>query len=147
MTDIPLFPGSRFIRRESPFGFGIAFSLISDGKVRAEIILDEHKQGAPGMAHGGATAAILDEAMGAAAYYAGRPGMTITMTVNYLQPVPLNTLLLLEAWVERIDGKKTYTAALLRLPDSAVAVRATAIFITNDSLVNWLKTLPWESET
>lgn len=144
MTHMPPFPGSRFIRRESPYGFGVSFIASSEGKVVASVVLDEHKQGAPGVAHGGATAAILDEAMGAAAFYAGRPSMTITMTVNYQRPVPINAPLQLEAWLERIEGKKTYTASRLLLSDGAVAATATAIFITNEDLVNWLNTLPWE---
>lgn len=130
----PNFPGSKFIKRESPYGFGVTLEILENGSIGASFAFDEHKQGAPGVAHGGAISAVLDEAMGAAAYITGRAGVTITMTFNFKAPVPLDMLVKVRAWVERIEGKKTFTACSLTLADGSLAVEGSGIFYYSEKL-------------
>lgn len=81
-------------------------------------------QGPPGHAHGGAIAAVLDEAMGAAAWVAGHVAVAARLDTSFLRMLPLGTDATLEAWVEREQGRKIWTAG--RLLDGAGEPFATA---------------------
>ncbi|HVR12114.1 MAG TPA: PaaI family thioesterase [Thermoanaerobaculia bacterium] len=74
-------------------------------------------QGPPGHAHGGAIAAVLDEAMGAAAWVAGHIAVAARLDTSFLRMLPLGTDATLEAWVEREEGRKVWTSG--RLLDGA----------------------------
>ncbi len=63
-------------------------------------------EGPPGHAHGGSTAAVLDESMGAAVWAAGYTVLTGELTVKYLRPLPLETTVTMETWLEDADGRK-----------------------------------------
>ena len=55
---------------DSP-GMGVVWYALDDKSIFAEVTLNDAQQGPPGFAHGGASAALLDEAMGAAVWLAG----------------------------------------------------------------------------
>jgi acyl-coenzyme A thioesterase PaaI-like protein len=129
------FPGSTYMRKPPPEGFGIQFQVNEDNSVIARFQFDAHKEGPPGFAHGGAVGAVLDEAMGTAAFEADRLGFTATMTVNYRAAVPLKTEVEVRARVERIDGSKTFTSAEIRLPNGDVAADSTGLFIVSEKLL------------
>ena len=74
-------------------------------------------QGPPGHAHGGAMAAVLDEAMGAAAWVAGHVAVAARLDTTFHRMLPLGTDATLEGWVEREEGRKIWTAG--RLLDAA----------------------------
>lgn len=134
MTLIPKFHGTNFMGRESPYGFGIDFVPEEDKSICAKVIFDEHKQGAPGILHGGAIAAVIDEAMGAAVFEYGKGGFTATMTVNYHQPIPLFKEISIRAWVEKSEGKKVYAVCEALLPDGTLAASGTGLFIESEML-------------
>jgi acyl-coenzyme A thioesterase PaaI-like protein len=56
---------------QNPHSMGVTWWARDDGAVVTEVALTESQQGPPGYAHGGASAALLDEAMGAAVWRAG----------------------------------------------------------------------------
>lgn len=134
MANFSEFHSTNFMGRESPYGFGIRFSVNEDKSICTKVIFDEHKQGAPGILHGGASAAVLDEAMGAAVFEYGKAGFTATMTVNYHKPIPLFQEITFRAWVEKSEGKKVFAACEALLPDGTVAVSGTGLFIQSDML-------------
>ena len=49
---------------ENPHGIGLTLWVDDDGILTSEFTLNDAQQGPPSYAHGGASAAILDEAMG-----------------------------------------------------------------------------------
>jgi uncharacterized protein (TIGR00369 family) len=128
------FPGSTYMRKQPPGGFGIQFLVLDDKSIVAQFAFDEHKEGPPGHAHGGAVAAVLDEAMGAAAFENDRPGFTATMTVNYRASVPLNNPVEVRARIDRIQGSKTFASAEIVLPDGKIAADSTGMFIVSQKL-------------
>jgi hypothetical protein len=85
-------------------------------------------EGPPGHIHGGYVAAILDQFMGMAQILGKNPGMTGTLNVRYHRPSPLNTELKLEAWLERVEGRKTVIGAEIRNGDQVTA-SCEALFI------------------
>jgi acyl-coenzyme A thioesterase PaaI-like protein len=88
--------------------------------------------GPPGHAHGGSIAAVLDEAMGAAAWTAGHTVVAVQLDTRFRRMIPLGTDALLEAWVEGVEGKKVRTAGRLFDEAGEVFAEAKAIFVTLD---------------
>jgi acyl-coenzyme A thioesterase PaaI-like protein len=88
-------------------------------------------EGPPGCVHGGFVAAAFDEVLGSAQSLGGRPGMTGRLTVNYRSPTPLHTELRFEGWVDRVEGRKTFTLGTLHAGDRLCA-EAEGLFIAID---------------
>ncbi len=88
-------------------------------------------EGPPGCVHGGVVAAAFDEVLGFAQSLSGRPGMTGTLTIRYRKPTPLYEDLVFEGWVERIEGRKIFTAGVCRVGD-LVTAEAEGLFISVD---------------
>jgi len=86
-------------------------------------------QGPPGHAHGGAMAAVLDEAMGAAAWLAGLPVVAVNLSVDFLAMLPLGTDARFDARVEAVDGRKVRCRGRLYSDDGEFAT-STGLFLT-----------------
>ncbi len=89
-------------------------------------------EGPPGMLHGGYLGTAFDYVLAAASSLSGQLCMTASMTVNYRAATPLNTDLLLEARVERVEGRKVFTIATCVTSDGSVTADATGLFIAVD---------------
>lgn len=89
------------------------FRRVRDGALVAKIWFGPDAEGPPGHAHGGSMAAVLDEAMGAAAWMAGHHVLAASLTTEFRRMLPLGTVALLEAWVDRVDGRKVKTRGRL----------------------------------
>lgn len=99
--------------------------------VTAEFTVRTGHQGAPGLAHGGVLTAALDEALGALSWLQRVIAVTGRLETDFLRPVPVGTVLHLDARVTAVHGRKIYCMATGRTggPDGPVAVRADALFI------------------
>ena len=115
---------------ENPSGMGLDW-YATDGRIHSTVTFTECQQGPRNHAHGGATAAVLDEAMGAAVWKAGHQVLAANLNVDFRRPVPLETELRIEGWLERVAGRKAFARAHLIHPDSeTVLVEATGIFVS-----------------
>ncbi|OBF85384.1 thioesterase [Mycobacterium sp. 852002-51163_SCH5372311] len=100
----------------------------SDGSVWTEFVLGAAYEGPPGHVHGGVSAMILDHVLGATAHKPGQPAYTGTLTLRYHRPTPLQRPLRAEAWIESVDGVKTFAAG--KVSDTGgVTVSAEGVFI------------------
>jgi acyl-coenzyme A thioesterase PaaI-like protein len=99
--------------------------------VCAEFTVKEAHQGAPGLAHGGVLATALDETLGSLNWLLRVIAVTGRLETDFLRPVPLGTVLHLDARVIAVHGRKIYSTAVGRIdaPDGPVAVRADAVFV------------------
>jgi uncharacterized protein (TIGR00369 family) len=127
-VDLPGHGSCYICGRDNPGGLGLQFRL-SGGRIRAAFTLDARQQGPPRHAHGGCLSAVLDEAMGAAAWCAGHPVVAARLEVDFRRAVPLGVPLEAEAWVVRADGRKVWTESELRIAGGPVATRARGLFI------------------
>lgn len=96
------------------------------------LITEEH-QGAPGLAHGGILAAVMDELLGSLNWMLMSPAVTMKLSTSFIRPVPVGTLLRLEAGIVGIDGTRVKCRGSARLDDAddadgAEAVRAEGLF-------------------
>ncbi|MFD8550322.1 PaaI family thioesterase [Streptomyces fradiae] len=99
--------------------------------VTAEFTVTPDHQGAPGLAHGGVLATALDETLGSLGWLLRVIAVTGRLETDYALPVPVGTVLHLQAEVTAVHGRKIYSTATGRIggPDGPVAVRADALFI------------------
>ena len=105
-----------------------------NGIMTSEFTLNKMQQGPPGHAHGGASAAILDEAMGLVVWAAGHKVAAVNIEVNYHKPLPLDQLLRLEARITQMDERKIFSTGEINLTDSTVAVSGRGIYVTAPQL-------------
>ncbi len=115
---------------------GAQFELQEDGHVSAQFVIGEAHQGPPGYAHGGALATLLDEAMGAASWFAGNRTVSVHLSFDYWSPVPVGASITLSAQVERREGRKVFTGGTIWLSDGTVAVSASGVFVDAPQLVS-----------
>jgi uncharacterized protein (TIGR00369 family) len=99
------------------------------GRVVGHVRFDEHQAGAPGFAHGGAVATVLDDALGSIPLLMGTVAVTANLSVDYRAPVLLGTTLDIAAWPMRSQGRKFFVAGELREPDGKLVAEATALFV------------------
>lgn len=78
----------------------------SNGFLYATVNFGKLAKGPPEHVHGGAIAAVLDEAMGANAWMNNLHSMTAQLKINYLKAVRLNRTFFIETWISGVSGKK-----------------------------------------
>ncbi|MFJ8939768.1 PaaI family thioesterase [Streptomyces sp. NPDC102365] len=100
-------------------------------RITAEFTVQGAHQGAPGLAHGGVLASALDETLGSLNWLLRTIAVTGRLETDFVRPVPVGTVLHLEAEVTAVAGRKIYSSATGRIggPEGPVAVRADALFI------------------
>jgi acyl-coenzyme A thioesterase PaaI-like protein len=89
--------------------------------VRGTAVFGQQYEGPPGHVHGGIVAAAFDELLGMVQSLTGNPGMTGRLVVHYRKPTPLGRELRFTGWVERVDGRKIFTAGSLHDGDTLCA--------------------------
>ncbi len=119
---------------ENPHSIGITMFVDDDGVLTSEFTLSEAHQGPPGHSHGGASAAILDEAMGLVVWAAGHKVAAVNLEINYHKPLPLKQPLIVEARITQVDERKIFSTGEIKLTDSTVAVSGRGIYVVAPKL-------------
>lgn len=99
--------------------------------VTGDFLVTEHHQGAPGLAHGGLLMAAVDETLGALNWLLAEPAVTGRLECDFRRPVPVGSVLHIDAEVVGVKGRKVFTRATGRLDqaDGPLAVTAAALFV------------------
>ncbi len=90
---------------------------------------DARHVGAPGIAHGGAVATVLDDLYGFLLYAIGNLAVTRKLEVEYLRPVLLDVEYSLRAVSTKPDGRKIRMSATLEDVAGQVIARSVALFL------------------
>jgi acyl-coenzyme A thioesterase PaaI-like protein len=85
----------------------------SDGRLVGTAWFGPGCEGPPGFAHGGSVAAVLDEAMGAAAWIERHAALVVRLVVDLRRMLPLETDTVFEAWITDVAGRKVTVRATL----------------------------------
>jgi acyl-coenzyme A thioesterase PaaI-like protein len=112
-------------------GFGIEVRR-EDDEVVATHTFEERHSGAPGIAHGGAVAVVVDDVLGYLLYIVRAPGVTRRLEVDYLKPVLTGVPYVVRGRIDSRDGRKLWVSCACTGPDGVVAFRATGLFIVVD---------------
>ena len=115
--------------KDNPRGIGITMFVDEEGVLTSEFTLNETHQGPPGHAHGGASAAILDEVMGLVVWAAGHKVLAANININYRKPLPLFQPLLAEARISEVGVRKIISEGKIMLADSTVAVEGSGVYV------------------
>jgi acyl-coenzyme A thioesterase PaaI-like protein len=116
---------------DNPHGHHLA--VYRRGKeVHAEHVFNQRHVGAPGIAHGGAVATVLDDLFGFLLYLTGAPAVTRQLEVRYDAPVLLGTSYELAARVVSEQGRKLFVEAEMREAGGPQVVAASALFLRVD---------------
>lgn len=116
---------------QQPHGLSLQARAGEGVSVTAEFTVKPAHQGAPGLAHGGVLATALDETLGSLGWLLRVIAVTGRLETDFVRPVPVDTVLRLDARVTAVHGRKIYASAVGRIggPAGPVAVRAEALFI------------------
>ncbi|MDQ3866750.1 MAG: PaaI family thioesterase [Actinomycetota bacterium] len=94
-------------------GLGFDWTLEGD-ELLARYVVPERFQGAPGMAHGGVVAALLDEACGQVVRPSLSPAVTSRLEVRYIAPVPVEEPLRIFAELTALDDRRANAEATVQ---------------------------------
>ncbi len=122
--------GSCFVcGTENPKSIGVKWYYDDNDEIFGEVILTKEQQGPPNYAHGGASAALLDEAMGFAGWVSGHQIVSVNLNINFMKPVPLGVKIQVHGKIVKTDGKKIYTKGEIIFENGEVAVEGSAILV------------------
>ena len=105
------------------------FEREQDGALVGKVWFGPGAEGPPGHAHGGSIAAVLDEAMGAAAWMLGHTVVIASLAVVFRRVLPLGTNATVEARITRKKGKRIWISGHLLAADGTVFAEARGLFI------------------
>ena len=118
----------------NPAGLRLTFIETEEG-VEVEYAVPSELEGAPGVAHGGIQATLLDETLCMTAYAKwGTSVLTGELTVRYLHPVPTATPLVVRGRLIETKGKSAFIEGAIYLAaGSEELTRARGRFFANPS--------------
>nr|WP_296777510.1 PaaI family thioesterase [Rhodococcus sp. (in: high G+C Gram-positive bacteria)] len=101
----------------------------ADG-VRSRGMFRRFHLGGNGAAHGGTLPLLFDDMFGMIQHAYGRPiSRTAYLHINYRKVTPLNTELVIEGSVDRVEGRKTFISAVLRDLEGNVLADCDALMV------------------
>jgi len=118
---------------------GCRLGLTGERKDREDTALFElrcprDQEGGPDVAHGGWTAAVMDECLGHVGLLHGVLSVTAELSVSFVKPVPVERPVEVRAWVERREGSRWYIRGeMVLLPGRALLARASGIWVVRDN--------------
>ncbi|MSM39609.1 MAG: PaaI family thioesterase [Geobacter sp.] len=89
--------------------------------LHARIWFGPETEGPPGSAHGGAVAAVMDEALGLAAWAAGYPIVVGNLNVSFRNLLPLQKVVTVESRVVSAEGRKVMVHGRIFCNDTVYA--------------------------
>ncbi len=113
---------------DNPHRLGIK-PVYTEDRVIAEMAFHPRFEGGPGLAHGGAVAALFDDLLGFVALIHQRPAVTAKLEVNYRHPIPLGVTIRSEAWLTSVEGRKLSVEGAGFAPDGTVLVEVLGLFL------------------
>ena len=111
-------------------GQGFHLQVRREGdEVVTDHVFEVRHSGAPGIAHGGAVATVVDDVLGFLLYLEQVPGVTRMLQVEYVKPVLTGVRYDVRARVDERDGRKVWVSCSGRDPDGVEAFRARGLFL------------------
>ncbi|MCP4222610.1 MAG: PaaI family thioesterase [Actinomycetia bacterium] len=106
-----VFPYSPYIGLLNPLSPPATLDIVEGepwASLSGEVNFTDAYNGPPAGVHGGVLAGMLDELLGAVCVVNDVGGFTGTLTIRYRSPSPLRETIRMHAWIERVEGRKTF---------------------------------------
>jgi len=116
---------------DAPQGYHLQVRREGD-EIVTEHVFEARHSGAPGIAHGGAVATVVDDVLGFLLYVARVPGVTRHLEVEYLRPVLVGVPYAVRARTDSRDGRKLWVSCTGTGPDGTPAFTARGLFLAVD---------------
>ncbi len=117
----------------NPRGMKLAFEQDTKRqRIVGRFRLGREYQGGPGFIHGGIIATVLDEAMGKVCRFSDLRAMTAELTIEYLQPVPVDEEIHVEACQNQRNGRQLFHQGEIRNAAGALLARGRGRFVVVD---------------
>ena len=101
-------------------------------RIRGAFRLSSDYQGGTGFVHGGIVATLLDEVMAKVSRFEGDHAVTGELTVEYVQPVPVDRDLFVEGWEIERNGRNLLRQGEIRDASGALLARGKGRFVQID---------------
>ena len=98
-------------------------------RIRGNFRLGAEYQGGAGFIHGGIIATVLDEVMGKVCRFRGVHAVTAELTIEYLQPVPVDVDLVIEGCETEMTGRNLFMVGEIRDVSGNVLARGKGRFV------------------
>jgi uncharacterized protein (TIGR00369 family) len=117
----------------NPRGMQLTFEQDDDAKrIRGKFRISADYQGGVGFVHGGIVATLLDEVMAKVSRFRQDHALTAELTVEYLQPVPVDADLIIDGWEVERNGRSLYREGEIRDVSGAILARGRGRFVQVD---------------
>ncbi len=113
---------------DAEHGFHLTTRRDGDEVVTSHVFT-QAQSGAPGIAHGGAVATVVDDLLGYLLYVVRKPGVTRKLEVEYLKPVLLGRPYEVRGRVESVDGRKIWVSCTGKDSEGVPTVRGSGLFL------------------
>ncbi|XP_068778037.1 acyl-coenzyme A thioesterase THEM4-like [Struthio camelus] len=126
-----------FLRSIDAEGVGFEYVMFLNALEKRVVCLFQpgsYLEGHPGFAHGGSIATIIDSTIGSCAIFVAGRVMTANLSINYVNPVPLGSVVLVDSKVDKVEGRKVFLSCKVQSVDGGTLhAEATALFIQLDA--------------
>jgi len=123
------FPYSPVVGPLNPVSPPVQLEIADDGRVHGTMTLTEAYNGPPwDLTHGGVVAMVFDELLGIAGIAGAGGGFTGRLTIRYRKPTPILQEIALEAWLDRVEGRKLIVKGEMR-HEGVLTAEAEGLFI------------------
>lgn len=103
---------------------GLKLDIKSDKALKkawAETKINKNFCGWEGIVHGGIISTVLDEIMAYAAFTVYESGVTGEITVRFRKPIPVESEILIEGFVESVKGRVCYAKGTITMNGEIMA--------------------------
>lgn len=114
---------------ENETGLGIKIRDGGDGTLVCTYRFPERFMGGPGLVHGGAIAAVMDDVLGTVTLANRNPAVTGRLTIDYRRPVVCGHEVTVRAWEESTEGRKITVKGTMEDSLGRILVEATGLMI------------------
>jgi acyl-coenzyme A thioesterase PaaI-like protein len=127
----PHYPSCFGCGPEAEFGLHVQARKVG-AEIHATYEFGPKHSGAPGIAHGGTVAALVDDVCGFLLFVVRKPAVTRKLEVEYLTPVLVGVRYDLVAKVDSFEGRKLFVSCEGRGPGGELTFRGGGLFLTVD---------------
>lgn len=113
-------------------GLKLVFDSLDEDTVTTSLEVPDYFTGWANITHGGLISMLLDETMAQACIKKGLKGFTAELTVRFLKPLPVETLISVEGRIDDLKRRIARTSGIIKDSGGTIYAEGKARFIRAD---------------